>query len=285
MTPGYDTQARYLAQHVSALEAAGYEVSVYNIDAPPLKGGSPSTYIQPAIKYPTYIGVLSHFDAVNWYSGDDFAPQDLDQTSPRRPTSATAQTGSLEMSSWSHKLMLEMRDYANEGGKLVVDGRNIHQAYTSTSASLSATGPYTWTPDKLFGFFYPPNNSGDDDYPGTAYQRSRTISNDTWQNYLGVVGRQAGVGVTGTKFDTAPVTPKAGSIFEGMDALHGRRDRGQRPDAERGRHGAPAGQVPAAPAQLEQHLHPGAAAPGDGAGRLHHDARPDGQRWRDPLDA
>ena len=39
--------------------------------------------------------------------------------------------------------------------------------------SLSATGPYTWTPDKLFGFFYPANNGGDDDLPGTAFQRSR----------------------------------------------------------------------------------------------------------------
>ena len=140
VTPGYDTQARYLAQHVSALEAAGYEVEVYNIDAPPVKGGSPSTYIQPAIKYPTYIGVLSHFDAVNWYSGDDFVPQDLDQTNPRRPTSATAQTGShRDRAPGRTRLMLELRDYANEGGKLIVDGRNIHQAFTSTSASLSAT--------------------------------------------------------------------------------------------------------------------------------------------------
>ena len=284
VTPGYDTQARYLAQHVSALEAAGYEVEVYNIDAPPVKGGSPSTYIQPAIKYPTYIGVLSHFDAVNWYSGDDFAPQDLDQTNPRRPTSATAQTGSLEMSSWSHKLMLEMRDYANEGGKLIVDGRNIHQAYTSTSASLSATGPYTWTPDKLFGFFYPPNNSGDDDYPGTAYQRSRTISNDTWQNYLGVVGRQAGSGVTGTKFDTAPITPKDGLDLRGHDALHGRRDRGQRPTQNADGTALPLAKSPLR-LRTGAHLGQRAAAPGDGAGRLHHDAGPDGQRRRDPVDA
>ena len=112
--------------------------------------------------------------------------------------------------------MLELREYANTGGKLLVDGRNVHQPFTSTSASLSATGPYTWTPDKLFGFYYPPNNEGDDDLPGTAWQRSRTISNDTWQNYLGVVGRQGGNGVTGTKFDTAPVTPAAGSLFAGM---------------------------------------------------------------------
>ena len=65
--------------------------------------------------------------------------------------------------------MIELRDYANEGGKLLVDGRNVHQAFTSNSASLSATGPYTWTPDKLYDFFYPPNNAGDDDLPGTAW--------------------------------------------------------------------------------------------------------------------
>ena len=91
--------------------------------------------------------------------------------------------------------MLELREYANDGGKLLVDGRNVHQTFTASSASLSATGPYTWTPDKLFGFFYPPNNAGDDDLPGTAWQRSRDVSNDTWQNYLGVVGRQSGTGV------------------------------------------------------------------------------------------
>ena len=58
-----------------------------------------------------------------------------------------------------------------------------------------ATGPWTWTPDQLFGFNYPANNAGDDDLPGTAFQRSRGTSNDTWQNYLGVLGRQSGIGV------------------------------------------------------------------------------------------
>ena len=91
--------------------------------------------------------------------------------------------------------MLELRDYANEGGKLVVDGRNVHQTFTSTSTSLSATGPYTWTPDKLFGFFYPPNNDGRRRPARHRLVRARaSISNDTWQNYLGVVGRQGGIG-------------------------------------------------------------------------------------------
>jgi hypothetical protein len=216
MTAGYDTEARYLDEHVAALEAAGYEVETYNIDAPPANGGSPNPVVRPQIKYPTNLGVLSHFDAVNYYSGDDFGPQEASETNPRRLTSATGQTGSLEMAPWAHHVMLELRDYANEGGKLLVDGRGVHQAFTGTSTSLGDTGPWTWTPDKLFGFYYPEGNQGDDDLPGTAWQRSREISNDTWQNYLGVVARQSGAGVTGTKFDTAPVTPKAASLFEGM---------------------------------------------------------------------
>ena len=72
VTSGYDTAPRYLTQHVAALEAAGYEVDTYNIDAPPPNGGSPNPVVRPQIKYPTYLGVLSHFDAVDYYTGDDF---------------------------------------------------------------------------------------------------------------------------------------------------------------------------------------------------------------------
>ena len=97
------------------------------------------------------------------------------------------------MAPWAHNVMLELRDYANEGGKLIVDGRNVHQPFTAHQhASLTATGPYTWTPDKLFGFYYPPNNGGDDDLPGTASSARAASSNDTWQNYLGVDRPPAG---------------------------------------------------------------------------------------------
>src|SRR3954452_22408268 len=221
---GYDTAPRYLNTYKTALEGLGYEVSPYDVDAPPANGGSPHGVVFPQIKYPTYLGVLSHFDAVVYESGDDFVPQDITNTNPRRLTSATAQTGSQEMAPWAHHEMLELRDFANEGGKLVVAGRNVHQPFTSTSASLSATGPYTWTPDKLFGFYYPDNNQGNDDVVGTAFQRSRTISNDTWQNYLGVIGRQSGIGVAQTNAANSnnpqiagfPVAAKTGGLFDGM---------------------------------------------------------------------
>ena len=228
VTPGYDTAPRYLALHKAALEAAGYEVETYDIDNPPAGGGTPNSNPAPQTKFPTFLGVLSHFDAVDYYTGDDFAPELLsDNAEPRHMTSATSQSGGRAMAGWAHHMMLELRDYQNEGGKLIVDGRNTHQTFTSNGSSLSATGPYTWTPDQLFGFYYPPNNAGDDDIAGTAFQRSRGTSNDTWQNYLGVIGYQAGIGVTlsssanatNPNIANAPVAAKAGGIFDGMPPI------------------------------------------------------------------
>ena len=83
-------------------------------------------------------------------------------------------------------------------------------------AQPADTPSYQWAPDEIPGFFYPANGGGDDDLPGTAFQRYRDISNDTWQNYLGAVGRQGGYGTTTFAAGTA-VAIKAGSIFEGMD--------------------------------------------------------------------
>ena len=111
---------RYLAQHVDALKAAGYEVDTYNVDAPP-----------GTIKYPTFLGVLSHFDAVLYYTGDDLVPQDPGLTNYRRLSSATALTGDTLISQWGAKGWFNLRDYLNEGGKLVIYGRNAHQTFAS----------------------------------------------------------------------------------------------------------------------------------------------------------
>ena len=155
----------------------------------------------PQIKYPTHLGVLSHFDAVNYYSGDDFVPQDVTNTDPRRLTSRDgADRLARDGAAGSHKVMLELREYANEGGKLLVDGRNVHQAFTvdehepvgapartpgrrtscSASSTRRTTRATTTCPAR----------------PGSARAAS---SNDTWQNYLGVVGRQSGIGARGQR--------------------------------------------------------------------------------------
>ncbi len=207
---GYDGAPRYVAQHVDALEAAGYEVETFDVDAPPQGPAG-----QPSPRDPSFLGVLSHFDAVLWYSGDDFVPQDPTETDARHLSGPTTKAGSLRLASWAHKTMIAVREYLNEGGKAIVAGRNIHE-WPTGSRNLSATGPYEWAPDKLPGFFYPPDNGGDDDMPGTAFQRYRGISNDTWQNYLGAVGKEGGYGTT-TFAPGTPVEIENGSIFEGMD--------------------------------------------------------------------
>jgi hypothetical protein len=97
----YATAPRYLAQHVDALKAAGYEVQTYDIDAP------------PGTKYPTFLGVLSHFDGVLWYTGDDLVPQDPGLTNYRRLGSATALTGDTLISQWGAKGWFNLRDYLN----------------------------------------------------------------------------------------------------------------------------------------------------------------------------
>ena len=82
--------------------------------------------------------------------------------------------------------MIAMRDYLNEGGKLVVGGRNAH-AWPIGTGGLTATGPYQGRRTRCSASSIPTTTRGDDDLPGTAFQRYRGISNDTWQNYLGAV--------------------------------------------------------------------------------------------------
>src|SRR5262249_22626583 len=70
---GYDAKPRYLDTYANSLSALGYEVNTYDIDKPPTNGGPDANGIpHPQIKYPTYLGVLSHFDAVVYETGDDF---------------------------------------------------------------------------------------------------------------------------------------------------------------------------------------------------------------------
>jgi hypothetical protein len=192
--PNYDVAPRYLQSHVDALTAAGYEVEVFNADAPPLNADGVA-----APKSLTSLGVLSHFDAVLYYTGDDFIPQDSTNPNPRHLATATATTpsGSTEMASWAFKGWIARRDYLNEGGKVVFSGRNAHVPFLSTppnppsnsAGGLNATGPYNYRTDQVYGFFYPPNNGGDDRRPHTAFQTLVPVSNDVPQYYFGVTAR------------------------------------------------------------------------------------------------
>ncbi len=84
--------------------------------------------------------MLSHFDAVDYYTGDDYVPQDAGTATPRHLSSATAFSGSTLISQWAAKGWFNLRDYLNEGGKVVLDGRTFNACAAQPDARTGTTG-------------------------------------------------------------------------------------------------------------------------------------------------
>jgi hypothetical protein len=216
-TTPYDTAPRYLAAHRAALEAAGYEVETYDVDAPPAGPAGVA-----GSKILSSLGTMSHFDAVLYYTGDDLVPQDLSEASPRRADTAAAAgtfglTGSLHLAQWGVRNMQQLRDYINERGKVVIAGRNSQLAFQSPSTGLQNYSGYGWWQDPAYGFNYPPNQAGNDDRPHTAYFRELEVSNDFGQYFLGVAARQGGYGTT--VLNGQAVNAASGGIFAGIGPI------------------------------------------------------------------
>ncbi|MGW4947058.1 M14 family zinc carboxypeptidase [Actinoplanes sp. NPDC004185] len=108
------TTARYAAAHVAALKRAGRSADVYDIDARGRKAPHP-------------LGVLSHYKAVLWETGDDVIPR-----APGQPAGTVARSA-LETE-------LAVRDYLNEGGKLLLSGKYAGFAQ-------GANGAYVYQPE------------------------------------------------------------------------------------------------------------------------------------------
>ena len=88
----------YTAEHVRAVEASGRSVDVYDVDANDRTA-------------PHHLGVLSHYDAVVWQTGDDVIIREKGQPG------GTAAELALDIE-------LAVRDYLNEGGKALVSGQH-----------------------------------------------------------------------------------------------------------------------------------------------------------------
>ncbi|GII55676.1 zinc carboxypeptidase [Planotetraspora thailandica] len=103
------TQAKYADDYAAALAKAGYTSDVYDVD----KNGRTA---------PHPLGVLSHYKAVIWETGDDIIPR------------AATQPGGTA-ANLAEALELAFRDYLNEGGKLLATGKyalyaqNVNNAY------------------------------------------------------------------------------------------------------------------------------------------------------------
>ena len=134
-----EPEPRYVSVYLDALAANGLEADVYDLD---------NEYA--AAPHP--LGVLGHYDAVIWYTGDDIVPRG-------------AEFGAGTASRWSSGLMLAVRSYLNEGGRLLFTGKYAGYEY--------GTG----------GMQYDP--AGDADCSDLTVSGCRGHSNDFRQYYLG----------------------------------------------------------------------------------------------------
>jgi zinc carboxypeptidase/immune inhibitor InhA-like protein len=99
ISPVYKSNPRpaYLQYYLDSLRAIGIEPDVYNVDA---RGR----------KAPSHIGVLGHYRAIVWYTGDDVLT--------REPGMVPGTASRL-----AQDLMLNVRSYLNEGGRLLYTGK------------------------------------------------------------------------------------------------------------------------------------------------------------------
>lgn len=99
------TAPQYLSFYADALSANGVAFDVYDVDA---RGRVA----------PDNLGVLSHYDAVVWYTGDDTVTRELGW-------------GPGNASRLAMQELLEMRDFVNEGGRVLYTGQRAGQQYTT----------------------------------------------------------------------------------------------------------------------------------------------------------
>jgi hypothetical protein len=103
--PAQDTSGpHYLTYYTDALDAIGVKYDIYDVDA---QGN----------KSPDHLGVLDHYDAVLWYTGDEL----LTRQPGQGPGTSTARLAVEEM--------IDVRAYLNEGGKLLFTGKNAGYQY------------------------------------------------------------------------------------------------------------------------------------------------------------
>ncbi len=110
---------KYAAAHVAAVEAAGYEADVWDVDAQGV---------------PHDLGVLEHYDAVVWYLGDNRLTQDPEDALISTPF---GQLPDIAVAERQQYLTMAVRDYLNDGGKLLHAGESAqHEGLPGISGAV-----------------------------------------------------------------------------------------------------------------------------------------------------
>jgi hypothetical protein len=159
----------YLQYYLDALAANGIGADVYDVDA-------------NGRKSPDALGVLSHYKAVIWYTGDDVIT--------REPGMSPGTASRL-----ANDEILDVRAYLNEGGRLL---------YTGKYAGFEDAFGYEFQPETNAPCN--PNDSGEDG--------CQPLSDDFLQYYLGAYFYNDGAG-TDSKGNTFDVLG-SGNPFTGL---------------------------------------------------------------------
>jgi predicted deacylase len=154
--PAGTTGPKYADDYAAALEANGISSATWDVDA-------------QGVPHP--LGVLGHFDAVVWESGDDRLPQEPEDL--LTDTFLLGPIPELAVAERQQFLTLAVRDYLNEGGKLVQAGE------ASQYQGLLGRG--------LGGIFYGLNGAPDADcaVTGDFLTDCLLLSDDFAQYWLG----------------------------------------------------------------------------------------------------
>lgn len=176
----------YLDYYLDALAANGQAADVYDIDA----NGRTA---------PDALGVLSHYDAAVWYTGDDVVTR-------------TAGRGSGNVDRLALDEMYEFRAYMNEGGKVMYTG-------DWAGAQYSGAGVGTQRYDPQGQIACNPRPAGIDPRRCLALRGSGDGTNDVLQywfgGYLQVLGD--GVDADGNVYDVAGTDDPFGGLGWAMN--------------------------------------------------------------------
>ncbi|CAA9408127.1 MAG: Carboxypeptidase T precursor [uncultured Pseudonocardia sp.] len=163
--PGQVTAPRYAQAHVDALAANGVSTAVWDVSA---RG------------VPHDLGVLSHFDAVVWYLGDNRLTQDAEDVLTQFGGS---QLEDAAVSERQQYLTLAVRDYLNDGGKLALAGETA--------------GYYGVLGSTIGGIYYGLDGAPEQDCAvTTALDDCLFVADDFTQYYLGAYSRSPRTGPT-----------------------------------------------------------------------------------------
>jgi hypothetical protein len=170
--PAGTTAPKYTDEYEAALDASGVSHATWDVDAQGV---------------PHHLGVLSHFDAVVWELGDNRLTQD-----PEDEITDTFLFGplpDLAVAERQQFLTMAVRDYLNEGGKLVHTGETA-QYFGLLGGSIG-------------GIYYGLDRAPTEDCEVTVdfFSDCLLLADDFSQYYLGAFVRTtlaAPVGVAGT---------------------------------------------------------------------------------------